>query len=227
MLQFKNNNYFTMREKQILVYYLYDKINVKSSELEHLFTLASSTVHNYYYSGRELYRNLNKDKRNKLIKFVEENLIQIEEDIKKEVPKVTKIIVEEDFIEYDGILVNRNCDSSTFNNVCTTYINEVYKDDKLLFLKVGKSGHLIDRMKAHKRNKKYNGNKVKLYKVYTFDNPEDSLTMENYMRKYYKNKYSKNYLKLDRFINVPFDKKDEEYFDKVYKKILSFDKELI
>ena len=77
-------------------------------------------------------------------------------------------------------------------------------------------------MKNHSKNKNYGGNKVIVKKVYTFDNEDDALTMENYIRKYYKEISGiENYLRNDRFLNQTFEKeRDIEKLNKIYKKIL-------
>lgn len=57
------------------------------------------------------------------------------------------------------------------------------------------------RMKAHSRNGRYGDyNKVVVYKCFTFEDKEQALTMENALRKFFKERNNcADYVKQDRF----------------------------
>lgn len=97
----------------------------------------------------------------------------------------------------------------------TTYIIEFYADEertKPLFLKIGKTVNLNQRLKSLKNGYKKSYNIEMVYpvvkKVYQFEEEDDALTFENELRKFYKAKKNVTYIKNDRFLNVSFDEKE-------------------
>ena len=97
----------------------------------------------------------------------------------------------------------------------TTYIIEFYADEertKPLFLKIGKTVNLNQRLKSLKNGYKKSYNIEMVYpvvkKVYQFEEEDDALTFENELRKFYKAKKNATYIKNDRFLNVSFDEKE-------------------
>jgi len=86
------------------------------------------------------------------------------------------------------------------NGLYSAYVCEIYNNDTRLYLKIGYSAQVVDRMKAHATNKKYNSNRVIVKRVYYFDSEEQALSMENLLRKYYKEKnHEIDFIKKDRF----------------------------
>jgi len=97
----------------------------------------------------------------------------------------------------------------------TTYIIEFYADEertKPLFLKIGKTVNLNQRLKSLKNGYKKSYNIEMVYpvvkKVYQFEEEDDALTFENELRKFYKAKKNATYIKNDRFLNISFDEKE-------------------
>lgn len=97
----------------------------------------------------------------------------------------------------------------------TTYIIEFYADEertKPLFLKIGKTVNLNQRLKSLKNGYKKSYNIEMVYpvvkKVYQFEEEDDALTFENELRKFYKSKKNATYIKNDRFLNISFDEKE-------------------
>lgn len=194
-----DTNKLTLNEKKILISYLYNELEIDYGSISDFFKIQRSSSRTYRWGGDKLITEEDKNT------WLKEILVEKIEEIK----------------EIIGVLYD-NDEDKVKDGVHTAYITEIYKDNLLLFLKEGKSSHLQDRMKNHSKNKNYGGNKVIVKKVYTFDNEDDALTMENYIRKYYKEISGiENYLRNDRFLNQTFEKeRDIEKLNKIYKKIL-------
>ena len=107
--------------------------------------------------------------------------------------------VKKRFIPTSADMVEWECEMVADGIPCA-YVTEIYNNDKRVCLKVGFSEHMEDRMYAHATNKKYGGNRVVVRKVYQFADVEQALTMENALRKYYKEKNNcADFIEKDRF----------------------------
>ena len=93
-----------------------------------------------------------------------------------------------------------NCEEVA-DGVPTAYVTEIFNNNKFSFIKIGFSAHMPTRMKAHSKNKKYGeNNTVVVHKCFCFKDKEQALTMENVLRKFFKEKNNcKDYIKQDRF----------------------------
>lgn len=87
------------------------------------------------------------------------------------------------------------------DGVPTAYLTEIYNGEKFLFTKIGFSAHVPERMKRHANNKKYGeGNTVIVKHCFVFDDKEQALSMENCLRKFFKERNNcADYVKQDRF----------------------------
>lgn len=100
------------------------------------------------------------------------------------------------------------------NDRPSAYVCEIYNDNERLFLKIGYSSKIVDRMYAHSTNKRYGGNRVVVSAVYYFDTEEQALSMENLLRKYYKEKGNEeDFVRKDRFTKQKPTKKDLDNFE--------------
>lgn len=83
----------------------------------------------------------------------------------------------------------------------TAYLAEIFDGNDFSFIKIGFSSHIRTRIKAHARNRKYGSdNKVVVYKCFTFEDDDQALSMENCLRKFFKERNDgEDYLKRDRF----------------------------
>lgn len=81
------------------------------------------------------------------------------------------------------------------------YIVEFFNaDGDFTYTKIGYSNDVFRRMKEHIDRTKYGTSKIVIKAVFYFDDEEQALTMENAIRKYYKDKNSKaDFVKRDRF----------------------------
>jgi hypothetical protein len=69
-------------------------------------------------------------------------------------------------------------------------------------------------MYSHSTNKRYGGNRVVVSAVYYFDTEEQALSMENLLRKYYKEKGNEeDFVRKDRFTEQKPTKKDLDNFE--------------
>lgn len=150
------------------------------------------------------------------------------------IARLATVIIEEVIEENPTIEVAAVSNSACVDYRCNTcdkgihtaYICEVFRDSTPLFLKIGKSSDVKTRMKNHARNTKYGGNTVVVHKIFAFDNEDDSLTMENYLRKYYKKIFSESFTPRDRFANCLYSaERDEENLIKIYQTIVTMGEE--
>lgn len=89
------------------------------------------------------------------------------------------------------------------------YLIELYKGEKRKWLKVGYSGGMETRMIDHLRNKKFDIDRIEVIKVWEFSNKDSALSMENTLRRYFKNKGNGlDYTPQDRFGLVEVDSED-------------------
>lgn len=192
MTLFVNVNEINGREKRILCYYLHQKRKLAYKTICELLGIAPNTAYQYTCLGA---KEITADDLPFLRYATQAPRKRVE--YTEEAPKVK-----------DG--------------VHTAYVCEVYDRSGLLFLKIGKSSHLNDRMKAHANNAKYGSNGVKVQRVFPFDNPDDALTMENFLRKHYKQVAPDAYIPQDRFTELAFEGLDANELDEIYNKLLNF-----
>lgn len=95
------------------------------------------------------------------------------------------------------------------DGVPTAYLAEIFDSDSFSFIKIGFSSHVQTRMRAHARNHKYgSNNEVVVYKCFTFEDDDQALSMENCLRKFFKERNNgADYLKRDRFTEQRINKK--------------------
>lgn len=81
------------------------------------------------------------------------------------------------------------------------YIVEFFNEkDEFTYTKIGYSNDVFRRMKEHIDRTKYGTTKVVVKAIFYFTDEEQALTMENAIRKYYKDKNGKaDFVKRDRF----------------------------
>ena len=111
----------------------------------------------------------------------------------------------------------------------TTYIIEFYEDEemtKLLFLKIGKTKNLNQRLVSLKGGYKKTYGTEKIYaavrKIYQFEDENDALSFENELRKFYQSKEESVYIKNDRFKNVRYNEKELETNQRLNDSLLFF-----
>lgn len=87
------------------------------------------------------------------------------------------------------------------DGIPSAYVSEIFDNGEFQFLKIGFSAHMKTRMEAHARNRNYgNNNTVIVYKCFSFDDEDQALTMENLLRKFFKQRNNEeDYLRRDRF----------------------------
>ena len=99
------------------------------------------------------------------------------------------------------------------------YIMYIWSKKKLMYVKIGYSCDPKRRAKEHL--KKYGATEVETLKLYSFDNDDDAYTMENILRKYFKNKEGSIFIPRDRFQNVQCTKEDIDFLDSKYNFVLN------
>ena len=210
-----------LRDRQCLISYLYRETSADYVFICDTFNIAQSTAYSYRYKGD---RMRNEEIDNRFRQIVIEELV---EEIAEELPEVEVIetLSEESFCI--GRVVYDNPNLHCRKGVELAYISEIYNNDVLLFLKIGKTNDIQGRMNSHAKNEKYGGNRAVVKKVFVFDNEDDSYTMENYLRKYYKGIFEKDcFVPRDRFSKKSFDiTRDTEYFERIYDTILELGRE--
>lgn len=179
-------DYYGTENGRLQILYLRHKLDLCLEDIARITGYAVSTVRNY------------------LIKYqnrLEEALDLFFYNLKKP------------FIKNGDNRVLWECDIPNDNIPCA-YVCEIYNGVDRLFLKIGYSAHMETRMVAHATNSRYGSDKVIVRKVYQFNSEEQALSMENLLRKYYKDKNNcKDFIKNDRFTEQKPIEKDFETFD--------------
>lgn len=90
------------------------------------------------------------------------------------------------------------------------YIIEYFDNNhNFLFLKVGKTKDIRNRIKSHfKEYKKYNATYAVVKELHYAEDDEDALTLENLYRKHYKAIPNCGFIKNDRFKNIRYNAQD-------------------
>mgnify|MGYP003305312948 CR=1 FL=1 len=135
-------NYYGTSYGKLQVLYLKEKVKLSIDEISRITSYAYSTVKNYL---------------NKYWHLLDEALDLF-------FYKNRKIIKKDSCLKWE-------CECPEDGIPCA-YVTEIYGKNERLFLKIGYSAHMRDRMYAHATNKRYGSDFVVIKSVYTFNNEE-------------------------------------------------------
>lgn len=188
-----------VRRAQVI--YLHNVLGWTCTQIQKVVKLAKSTITSYYSKYKNL---LEKAKQwfGEVTTTMVTKAIELEEkivDIPRKIRTNANIIFE--------------CDNVKGN---VAYIIEHYNsNNNLLWLKVGKTNDTTRRFREHLRDYQKKGidvTKAVIKKLYPCgieeESGNDALTMENILRKHYMQKYPNNYVKQDRFLNIPYNEEE-------------------
>lgn len=130
--------------------------------------------------------------------------------------KKTVILVTRYFIELNSYIFWNEFE--TYKNKGGVYVVELYDENgEKKYTKVGKAKNFLNRFNSYKRENKYSNwiKCVKVAQLYLNEDEDDSLTLENNLRKLFKKYDIEGYVKNDTFVNIEWNEELKKKSDSI------------